>query len=322
MKKRLLALMLLSILIIAATVTSTGTCSAATKEITLTADEQAFINSHPVIRLGVDPKFVPFEFIDSDGQYKGIATDYLKLIEEKTGLTFEVEKGLTWPEAYAKAVSGELDVLPCVSRTEARAKIFLFSESYYYFQRAVYVQKDNQTIRSIDDLRDTTVAVQINSSHHSYLTAYEDIKLSLYDDVVEALQAVSTGKELAFVGNEATSNYLMKENGITNLKYSILESDIKDGLYFAVRRDWPELVSIFNKCIESITTEERISISNKWNGMDNTLVYRRILEIFGIIGAVLLFAFILSSFWITRLKKEISLRKKAEAELKRLKEEA
>jgi signal transduction histidine kinase len=56
--------------------------------------------------------------------------------------------------------------------------------------------------------------------------------------------------------------------------------------------------------------------------MDHTIVYRRILEIFGIIGAVLLFAFILSSFWITRLKKEISLRKKAEAELKRLKEEA
>jgi signal transduction histidine kinase len=166
------------------------------------------------------------------------------------------------------------------------------------------------------------VAVQINSSHHSYLSAHEDIKLSLYTDVTDALKAVSNGKELAFVGNEATSNYLMEENGINNLKYSILESDTKDGLYIAVRKDWPELVSILNKCIGSITTEERISISNKWVGMDDTLVYQRVLQIFRIIGAALLFAIILSSFWITRLKKEISLRKKAEADLRRLKEDA
>ena len=36
--------------------------------------------------LGVDPTFVPYEFIDSDGLYKGIAADYIALICEKDGL--------------------------------------------------------------------------------------------------------------------------------------------------------------------------------------------------------------------------------------------
>ena len=43
-----------------------------------------------MIRLGVDPEFVPFEFIDENGEYKGIAADYLSLISEKTGLQFEL----------------------------------------------------------------------------------------------------------------------------------------------------------------------------------------------------------------------------------------
>jgi hypothetical protein len=61
-------------------------------KIFLTQEELSFINAHPVIRLAVDPGFVPFEFIDTDGEYKGIAADYLHLISERTGLQFEVPK--------------------------------------------------------------------------------------------------------------------------------------------------------------------------------------------------------------------------------------
>lgn len=42
-------------------------CYAADKGISWTEDELAFMDAHPVIRLGVDPGFVPFEFIDVDG---------------------------------------------------------------------------------------------------------------------------------------------------------------------------------------------------------------------------------------------------------------
>lgn len=72
---------------------------AASDSITWTEAELAFREDHPVIRLGVNPGFVPFEFIDDDGEYKGITADYLALISEKTGLQFEVVQGLTWPEA-------------------------------------------------------------------------------------------------------------------------------------------------------------------------------------------------------------------------------
>ncbi len=41
-------------------------------------DELDFINSHPTVTIAVDPTFFPYEFIDTDGTYKGIAADYLE----------------------------------------------------------------------------------------------------------------------------------------------------------------------------------------------------------------------------------------------------
>lgn len=70
-------------------------CLSVSNSIHWTEEELAFMKEHPVIRLGADPKFVPFEFIDKDGGYKGIAADYLSLIQERTGLRFDPVEGLT-----------------------------------------------------------------------------------------------------------------------------------------------------------------------------------------------------------------------------------
>jgi hypothetical protein len=40
--------------------------------IELTQEEKDFIRRHPVVYLGVDPTFVPYEFFDSDGKYKAL----------------------------------------------------------------------------------------------------------------------------------------------------------------------------------------------------------------------------------------------------------
>lgn len=101
--------------------------------VALTEEELEFIKSHPVIRIGVDPGFVPFEFIGEDGGYKGIAAD----------------------------------VLPAVGKTPHREERFLFSEPYYYFKRVIATRDDERDILGIEDLYGQTVAVQRHSSHHS-----------------------------------------------------------------------------------------------------------------------------------------------------------
>ena len=288
----------------------------------LTAAEVQFISEHPTIRLGVDPAFMPYEFFDTDGMYKGITADYLDLISKETGLKFDVARGLTWSEAYENAVERKLDALPCVSKTPQRAQYFLFSEAYLSFQRVMFVNKDNQDIHSFDDLFGKTVAVQTNSSHHSFLFDYGQIRLSLYTHVEDALRAVADGRESVFVGNLATSNYLAKSSGITNLKYVPINAQEPQSLYFAVRSDWPELVGIINKALSALDEESRIAIRNKWIGVEESADYTWIIQLAVIVGFVVAIILLVSVFWIIRLRKEIAKRKRIQADLENAKREA
>lgn len=290
-------------------------CSAQDQNINWTEEELLFLEAHPVIHLGVDPRFVPFEFIDDDGEHKGIAADYLALISEKTGLKFLVQKGLTWPEAYDLALRGELDGLPAIGITPERQEHFFFSEPYYYFKRVIVTQDSNSHISGMTDLTGLTVAVQRNSSHHSYLLDYEKINLSLYDSVEAALTAVATGEELAFIGNLATTNYLIRSNGLTNLRFVTFEAEKSQALYFAVRKDWPQMISIFNKAVKAISEKEKADINKRWIDLDTQLDFRPFIR--AILMGIAFFVVIIgvSFFWIVRLRKEIEERKRIQVKL-------
>ncbi|MBP6491466.1 MAG: transporter substrate-binding domain-containing protein [Clostridia bacterium] len=294
-------------------------CDAQSAAPEFTDEEKQFILEHPVIHFGVDPEFVPYEFIDSDGEYKGIAADYIKLLSDKTGIEMVVEKNLTWDEAYEMAAEKELDFLPCVAKTSQREQYFLLSEPYIDFQRVIVVQNTNNDVKDLKDLKHKNAAVQKNSSHHNFLASlHPEITLNLYSTVEDALTAVSVGNETAYVGNLATSSYLIKEHGITNLKYIIINTENQQSLHFAVRNDWPELVGIINKGLNSITEEEKIEINNKWIGVENEVDYVLIFRII----SVILFFLLLSIFWTIRLKREVSKRILIEEELRKSKQEA
>jgi len=174
----------------------------------------------------------------------------------------------------------------------------------------------------MEDLEGLTVAVQRNSSHHSYLLSYPQINLSLYDSVEAALTAVATGTETAFIGNLATTNYLIRSNGLTNLRFVAFEAEKPQALYFAVRKDWPQLVSILNKALDAITENEKLAINNKWIDLQTDIDYGPIIRILSIIGAFVAIVIAVSFFWIARLRKEVEHRKRIQMDLERAKREA
>lgn len=299
-----------------------ASCSTPTQTVNFTEEEQTFIEENPTINLGIDPNFVPFEFIDVDGEYKGIANDYLSIISQRTGLRFEVEKNKTWQEAYQMAIDGELDALPLIGKTFEREQYFLFSDPYYNFQRVIATRDTTTNISSIDDLDGLSVAVQRNSSHHSYLMSYTNINLSLYESVDAALTAVAIGEEIAFVGNLTTTNYLIRQNGITNIRLISFEAESSQSLHFAVRKDLPLLVSIFDKALKTITDTEKQAINEKWIGLNLEVDYGPIIRVFIMIGVFVIAVFATTFYWIVRLNKEVHRRQLIQVDLEKAKKEA
>ena len=108
-----------------------------TVQIQLTSGEKDWLAEHKDIRLGVDPAWSPFEFFDTTKVYSGIASDYVRRLNENLKINMTPVPNLSWPEVMNKARAGEIDVLPCVAKTPERSKFLLFSEPYISFPMVI-----------------------------------------------------------------------------------------------------------------------------------------------------------------------------------------
>ena len=61
-------------------------------KISLSDKEKKWLSQHNVINVGIDPHYPPISFINSDGKYAGVNYNYLKLIEQKLGIHFNILK--------------------------------------------------------------------------------------------------------------------------------------------------------------------------------------------------------------------------------------
>ncbi len=279
--------------------------SAATHDLQYTDEEQAFLAEHPVIRIGIDPKFVPFEFLDDTGKHIGISADFLDLISKRTGLSFVHDSSIGWVESVQHARDREIDLLPAVGFTAQRSQFLTYLEPYLHFQRSIVVQKSNTSFTRFTDLFGRQVAVQKDSSHEGFLTDYPEIAQRLYETVEEALLAVNRAEEVAFVGNEATSIYLSRQLGLTELRFIPITEGGVQNLHMAVRSDWPHLASILQKALDSITEAEQSEILSRWIRYESDVDYTPYIRIAVTLLIILLLGFSLSSFWISRLRMAI-----------------
>ncbi len=294
-------------------------CGAALADELLTPEEQLFLHEHPNISIGFDPEFAPFEFIDDDGEIKGIALDYVNLLNQRLGTNMQVVKGLSWQDAINAIKNKQLDVLPCVGKTDERSSYLQFSTPYLDYYRVIITRTQHPFISGLQDLTGEVIAVQAHSSHAGYIHEQTSFPVAEFITLQEALLALSSGKVDAFVGNVTSSSYWIRKLNLNNVKIAAPVSHQVYNLHFAVRNDWPELISIINKGLASISYEEKNALARRWinieykPGISKQTFVISLLQVgtaAGLIVAIIL-------YWAWRLKKEIHQRKLSQKALKR-----
>jgi two-component system sensor histidine kinase/response regulator len=282
----------------------------------LTESERAWIAAHPVVRVGNDPGWVPIDFDDEHGQPAGVAADILRLAGERLGLHFEPVAGQTWVEAYAAGVARDVDLLLAVGRSAERERHFAFTRPYITFRSVVVVRDDLPFVPDISALLDRRFAlVRDYGETETMRTRYPQLKVLMVDTPDEALRVVSGGQADATVGNIAVLHYKIRQLGLSNLKVAAPTDELERSVHMAVRKDWPELASVLDKALASMTTAERTAIVNRWfavefdRGLDPGSVARWSLWtalgvlVLGLVGAL----------WLRRLRLEIAYRRESEA---------
>ena len=78
--------------------------------------EQAWIQQNSKIIVGKEVDWPPFNFSDSSGNQQGISIDFLRLIANKTGMTFEFSEPLSYAQMHTLLATGDIDVIAAICK--------------------------------------------------------------------------------------------------------------------------------------------------------------------------------------------------------------
>ena len=230
----------------------------------LNDEEIAFLNRHKRIRVAVDRDWYPMDFVDEHGKHSGIAADYLALLSKRLGITFEVDTEHSWSEVMEMVRARELDMFAMAANTPERSQYTHFTRPYIRSPMVIVTNQDVDYIDGAAGLRGKRIAVVKGYASHEWLRSnHPDLDLRLMDTTVEGLERVATGEVFAFVDNLASVSFLIKQQGLSNLKVSG-QLPIAFDLAMGVRSDWPLLQGILQKGLDAISPEEKDAIYEKW----------------------------------------------------------
>ncbi|BBB25642.1 EAL domain-containing protein [Amphritea japonica] len=283
----------------------------------LSSDEITWLEQHPRLKLGIDRSFYPYEWIDEKGRYTGIAADFMRLLEQRLEVKFvPVTDKTSWGEVLTAAKAGEYDLLPCVVQTADRLEYLNFTTPYLSSSEVIISEQARGYIGTLDKLNGKRVAIHKGHFTNELLRRdYPEITIVNTSSIQEALRLVEDGSVEAFVGDATAANYVMKQKGILNLSFSG-HTDYKSEFRLGVPQNTPQLLSIMQKALDSITEAEHQQIFDQWSdleipkGIAQDTIFKA--------GAILALLFIFFLYWNYRLRRSEAAHKLSEQRFKNL----
>ena len=136
------------------------------------ANKLETIQSNGKLVIALEGAWQPWSFHDESDTLVGYDVEVSRAIAEKLGVEPEYVES-DWDSLFAGLDAGRYDLV-CngVEVTEERAKTYDFTTPYGYIHTALAVRKDNDDIKSFDDLAGKTTANSLASTYMELAESY------------------------------------------------------------------------------------------------------------------------------------------------------
>ncbi|SFQ62643.1 ABC transporter substrate-binding protein/permease [Streptococcus equinus] len=215
-----------------------------------------------------DTAYAPFEFKDSDQVYKGIDVDIINEVANREG--WDVEMTFPGFDAAVNAVqAGQADALMAgTTVTEARKKVFTFSDTYYDTAVVVYTRSDAK-VTNYKQLSGKTVGVKNGTAAQSFLKENQkkyNYKIKTFDTSDLMNNSLDAGSIYAAMDDQPVVQYAINQGK----DYAINIDGEKVGSFaFAVKKGskYEYLIDEFNEAFDAMKEDGTYdAIMAKWLG--------------------------------------------------------
>ncbi len=172
------------------------------------------VEEHGVIRVGMDPNWVPFEFVDGSGQLSGFDVELARELGKRLGIIVHITN-FSFDGLYDALTAGQADmVISAMVVDMGRSADFAFSTPYFDAGQVVVVGPDGDDIEGMRDLSRRVLAVELGSNAdivaRRWARRLADLTLLHTDSTAGALAAVVDGQADAALTDRGTALIALK----------------------------------------------------------------------------------------------------------------
>ena len=173
--------------------TSTAASSGASSAAGFAADQLAAIQASGKLIVALEGAWQPWSYHDESDTLVGYDVEVSRAIAEKLGVEPEYVES-DWDSLFAGLDAGRYDIV-CngVEVTDERAKTYDFTTPYGYIHTALAVRKDNEDIKSFEDLKGKTTANSLASTYMELAESYGATVQGI-DTLEETIQLLAAGR--------------------------------------------------------------------------------------------------------------------------------
>lgn len=227
-------------------------------------------SAEKVLRVGTEPSFAPFEFQkEGSDEFTGFDIDLIRAIGKQMGYKVEVQN-MGFDALIPALNSGNIDVaIAGMSITEERKKVVAFSDPYYTSGLIIMVDKNNNDIKSIEDLEGKRIACQIGTTGEKKSRSVAGATVTAFNTQSEASMELKNGGADAVINDAPVVDYYLQQGGAEVAK-TVGEKMEAEDYGIAVKKENAELVAGINKAMAELKANgEFDKIYKKWFGDKN-----------------------------------------------------
>ena len=255
----------------------------------LTNKEQAYLEQKDQISMCVRSDFEPYESLDPNGEYQGIIADFYNLMSRKIGLPIEVVGQESDEDAMECLESGKCDIVSTVQPKDLGADAVKATPPYIQYPLVIATDSKAIYINSIENIPEKKIGI----CRHAYFSEeirkrYPQIRFVPVENPEKGLSMVQKGELFGLVDTAPKIGYYIQNNEMVDLKISG-ELPYQVEFRTGIRKDDEILYTVFEKAVNSLTSEEKKSTFQNWmtikyeQGFDYSLLWKILLGI-GFVG--------------------------------------
>ena len=221
-----------------------------------------------VLRVGTEPTFAPFEFLDTKTkEFAGFDIDLIRAVADEAGYDVHI-LNMGFDALLPALMTDTIDVVASgMSITPERAERVDFTKPYYKTGLSMLVRKsDAEKYTQFSHLEGRPIAVQIGTTGADKAKSIKDAKVTAFNTTSDAFMALSTGSADAVILDRPVIGYFLKSQPRLAKKLQ-LQPTMEDAASFgfAVKKGNTALLEKLNKAYDELEASgEAKKIFDKW----------------------------------------------------------